>query len=156
MFGFFVAELIGWLVLTVIAGLVVWASQAPRDGANSRLSRWMGVFSRKGSPIAAWRPSFDRLARYGALGIWATGTLSLALNYLFDQRVIVRYEAAPLLLDQEFHFKAYLTNRGALNDIQWRGGAAFGSEPMKEAMANLIFDDIYRSFLCFIDNFGRT
>jgi hypothetical protein len=117
-FGFSVAELIGWFVLTVIAGLVMWASQAPRDGANSKLSRWMGVFSSKGLPIAAWRPSFDRFAKYGALGIWGTGTLLLALNYLFDQRVIVRYEAAPLLLDQQFHFNAYLTNRGVLNDAR--------------------------------------
>ena len=86
MFGFPLAEIIGWLALTVIAGLVVWASRAPLDGAKSNLSQWIGVSSRRGSPIVAWRPLFDRFARYGALGIWGTGTLLLALNYLFDQR----------------------------------------------------------------------
>ena len=154
MFGFPLAEIIGWLALTVIAGLVVWASRAPLDGAKSNLSQWIGVSSRSGSPIVAWRPLFDRFARYGALGIWGTGTLLLALNYLFDQRVIVRYEAGPLLLDREFHFNAYLTNRGALNDIQWRGGAYVGSQPMKEVMANLQFDDIYRSFSSEPGNLG--
>lgn len=154
MFGFSPAEIIGWLALTVVAGLVVWACRAPLDGAKSNLSQWIGVSSRRGSPIVAWRPSFDRFARYGALGIWGTGTLLLALNYLFDQRVIVRYEAGPLLLNQEFHFNAYLTNRGALNDIQWRGGAYVGSQPMKEAMANLQFDDTYKSFSSKPGNLG--
>jgi hypothetical protein len=146
MFGFRLAEILGWLALTFVAGLVVYASRAPLDGARSTLSRWMDIFSRKGSPIATWRPSFDRFARYVALGIWEIGTLLLALNYLFDQRVIVRYEAGPLLPDQMFHFNAYLTNRGALNDIQWRGGAHLTWRPMRAFMANIVFDEIYRSF----------
>jgi hypothetical protein len=153
MFGFRLAEIIGWLALTFAAGLVVYASRASLDGARSTLSQWMGVFRRKGSPVATWHPSFDRLARYGALGIWEIGTLLLALNYLFDQRVIVRYEAGPLLPatgpqlpDQMFHFNAYLTNRGALNDIQWRGGASLTWQPMRAFMANINFDNIYRSF----------
>ncbi|XSC43089.1 hypothetical protein ACF1BQ_034160 [Bradyrhizobium sp. RDT10] len=154
MFGFSLAEIIGWFALTGIAGLVMWASRAPLDGTMSNLSQWMSVLSRKRSPILAWRPSFDRFAKYGALGIWGIGTLLLALNYFFDQRTIVRYEAAPLLPDQIFHFNAYLTNRGALNDIQWRGGAYVGSQTMKETIANLQFDNIHRSFSSKPDRLG--